>query len=604
MNKAITFDQVPRSEYPRPQMMRGDWINLNGVWTFTFDWGASGMEREFFKARGFERAIVVPFAPESELSGVGHKDFIETMWYHRRIRVPAEWAGRKVLLHFGGVDYHCEAFIDGVSVGRHWGGSASFTFDITRFVTPGTEHNLVLYVHDDTRSGFQPGGKQSHKFRSHGCHYTRTTGIWQTVWLEATSPYGIASFHLVPDLDESRFIVTPRFHAVKQGLKFRVRLYDNGGVGVGDAASAAGRMSEDELGTEIARAEAPAVDGLPLVIGREGLKPWAPGKPYLYPLLLEVVDAQGEVLDTVYSYAGLRKVHIEGDQVYINNEPIFLRLVLDQGFYPDGVWTAPSDAALKRDIELSMAAGFNGARLHQKVFEERFHYWADRLGYLTWGESASWGCDVNTIEGARNFLSEWREIVVRDRNHPSIIAWSPFNETSHMTDRRQHNRLHLDAYELTKDLDPTRPVNDASGYCHVKTDLWTVHNYTQDPAELKKQLTPDPAKGVWRNFPDREAEYTGQPYIIDEFGGIKWIPSDRQAYAPDSWGYGEGPRTLEEFYARLEGQIRAILDLPHIKGFCYTQLTDVEQEQNGVYNYDRTEKFDMERIRRIFQMER
>ena len=238
------------------------------------------------------------------------------------------------------------------------------------------------------------------------------------------------------------------------------------------------------------------------------------------------------------------------------------------------------------------------------MFEERFHYWADRLGYLTWGESASWGCDVNTLQGARNFLSEWREIVVRDRNHPSIIAWSPFNETSHITDRRQHHRLHLDAYELTKDLDPTRPVNDASGYCHVKTDLWTVHNYNQDPAELRKILTPDPEKGVWRNMPDREPEYTGQPYIVDEFGGIKWIPPDHEAFAPDSWGYGEGPKTLEEFYARLEGLVRAILDQPHIAGYCYTQLTDVEQEQNGVYCYDRSVKFDMERIRRIFEMER
>lgn len=584
--------------------MRRDWLNLNGIWTFSFDWGRSGMERGLQRAKGFEREILVPFAPESELSGVGYKDFIETMWYHRRIEIPAAWADRKVLLHFGGVDYHCEAFIDGVSVGRHWGGSVSFTFDITRKVKPGAVHDLVLYVEDDTRSGIQPVGKQSQRYGSYACHYTRTTGIWQTVWLEAVSPYGLESFHLVPDLDNRRFIITPKYHAVKPGLSLRVRLYDNGGVGIGDQAAAIGWATEEELGTEIAQAQVTAVDGIPVVIGHEDLKAWAPGNPYLYPLVLEVVDAGGQVLDRVYSYAGLRKVHIEGNQVYLNNEPIFQRLVLDQGFYPDGIWTAPSDAALKRDIELAQAAGFNGARLHQKVFEERFHYWADRLGYLTWGESASWGCDVNTLEGARNFLSEWREIVVRDRNHPSIIAWSPFNETAHMTNRRQHNRVHLDAYELTKSLDPTRPVNDASGYCHVKTDLWTVHNYTQDPAELKRILTPDPEKGVWRNFPDRESEYEGQPYLVDEFGGIKWIPPEREAYAPDSWGYGEGPKTLEEFYTRLEGLVRAVIEQPHVAGFCYTQLTDVEQEENGIYNYDRTEKFDMERIRRIFQMER
>jgi hypothetical protein len=288
----------------------------------------------------------------------------------------------------------------------------------------------------------------------------------------------------------------------------------------------------------------------------------------------------------------------------LNNAPIYLRLVLDQGFYPDGIWTAPSDAALKRDIELSMQAGFNGARLHQKVFEERFHYWADRLGYLTWGESSSWGIDVKDIVSARAFLGEWREIVIRDRNHPSIIAWTPFNETHDVGDSHQHNRLHHDAAQLTRDLDPTRPVNDASGYVHVDTDIWTVHTYQQDPAKLQEQLAPKPESGVFRNFPDREAPYAGQPYIVDEFGGIKWIPSAEMVYAENSWGYGEGPKTLEEFYARLEGMVDVLLSFNHISGFCYTQLTDVEQEQNGVYNYDRTEKFDMARIKGIFSKTR
>ena len=251
------------------------------------------------------------------------------------------------------------------------------------------------------------------------------------------------------------------------------------------------------------------------------------------------------------------------------------------------------------DIALSMAAGFNGARLHQKVFEERFHYWADRLGYLTWGESSSWGIDVKDQVSARNFIAEWREIVVRDRNHPSIIAWTPFNETHDTGDGRQHNRLHADAYALTHDLDPTRPVNDASGYVHVVTDLWTVHTYQQDPAFLREELAVRDGQ-VMRRFPEREAAYGGQPYIVDEFGGIKWIPSADQQYVPESWGYGVDPQTLDEFYTRLEGLVEAILSYDHICGYCYTQLTDVEQEQNGVYNYDRTPKFDMARIQGIF----
>jgi len=306
------------------------------------------------------------------------------------------------------------------------------------------------------------------------------------------------------------------------------------------------------------------------------------------------------VLDKIKSYAGLRKVHVEGNRIFLNNEPRYLRLVLDQGFYPDGIWTAPNDHALKHDIELSMKAGFNGARLHQKVFEERFHYWADKLGYLTWGECSSWGCDINSELAARNFLTEWAEIVVRDRNHPSIIVWTPHNESVSNADLKQHNRFHIDAYELSRMLDPTRPVNDTSGYIHARVDLWTIHDYTQDPKKLKKELTPSKETGVLRNYPLKEPPYEGQPYIVDEFGGIKWIPESRRAWAPNSWGYGDAPKTLKEFYARLDGQIEALHSHKHICGYCYTQLTDVEQEQNGVYNYDRTSKFDMTKIASSF----
>ncbi len=569
---------IPRPEYPRPQLVRDPWINLNGRWTYTFDPGKSGMQRGLADSTGLNREITVPFCPESPLSGVNHTDFIEMMWYHRPIEVPTDWAGKRILLHFGAVDYESEAFIDGRPAGRHWGGTSSFAYDITALVTPGVRHNLVLYVRDETRSGVQPGGKQCPDFYSRGCHYTRTTGIWQTVWVEAVSEHGLESVQVIPDLDGARFIVVPRFYAQRQGLRFRATLFDQR--------------------RQVSQAQVPAGNNLPCVLPIGEPKSWSPGDPFLYDLTFEVLDRDGAVLDRASSYAGLRKVHIEGNRLFLNNEPIYLRLVLDQGFYPDGIWTAPSDAALRQDIELAMAAGFNGARLHQKVFEERFHYWADRLGYLTWGESSSWGIDVKDPVSARNYLSEWREIVVRDRNHPSIIAWTPFNETHDTGDSRQHNRLHRDAYDLTRDLDPTRPVNDASGYAHVKTDLWTVHTYEQDPGRLRELLAPRDSQ-VWRCFPDREAPYEGQPYLVDEYGGIKWIPSATRQYAANSWGYGTGPTTPEEFYARLEGLTDAILSYDHICGFCYTQLTDVEQEQNGIYNYDRTAKFDMERVARI-----
>lgn len=576
----MTETEIPRPEYPRPQFVRDRWINLNGEWSYALDPGKSGMQRGLPQSTGLPGRIRVPFCPESRLSGVGHTDFIEMMWYQRPLVIPADWAGQQVILHFGAVDWESELFIDGQPVGRHWGGTSSFSYDITPYVTPGGQHSLVLYVRDDTRSGVQPGGKQCPDYASRGCHYTRVTGIWQTVWLEAVSPFGLEGCQIVPDLDQSRFVLTPRFHKVRRGHRFRATLLDGE--------------------TVLSQVEMPATDGLACVLSvPQPARPWSPADPFLYDLRLQVLDGAGQVLDRVDSYAGLRKVHIEGNRIYLNNEPIYLRLVLDQGFYPDGIWTAPSDAALRQDIELSMKAGFNGARLHQKVFEERFHYWADRLGYLTWGESSSWGIDCKDPLGARNFLSEWREIVVRDRNHPSIVAWTPFNETHDVGDKRQHYRLHIDAYDLTHDLDPTRPVNDASGYVHVKTDLWTVHTYQQNPALLREQLAMREGQ-VMRCFPEREVAYAGQPYLVDEFGGIKWIPNAAQQYAANSWGYGDAPQTLDAFFERLDGQIEAILSFDHICGYCYTQLTDVEQEQNGIYNYDRTAKFDMEQIRAMF----
>jgi beta-galactosidase/beta-glucuronidase len=300
----------------------------------------------------------------------------------------------------------------------------------------------------------------------------------------------------------------------------------------------------------------------------------------------------------------MRKVHIEGNQTFLNNKPIYQRLVLDQGFYPDGIWTAPTDEDLKKDIELSMAAGFNGARLHQKVFEERFHYWADKLGYLTWGESSSWGIEPDSIKGYRNFASEWNEIIVRDRNKPSIIAWTPFNETRTIKSAKLHKRAHIEIYNLTKSLDPTRPVNDASGYIHYKTDIWTIHLYERAKEldqKLEQAQKEEGAAHCIDEHKDKEVRYQGQPYILDEFGGIKWIHQDEEAFADNTWGYGNDVRSLEDFYNTLEAEIDVINKYPEMTGWCYTQLTDVEQEQNGIYTYDRKAKFDIDRIKSIFE---
>ncbi|MCX7935796.1 MAG: beta-glucuronidase, partial [Planctomycetota bacterium] len=403
-------------------------LNLNGYWTFAFDPGRSGAERGWMRSRGFDSRILVPFCPESRLSGLGNVDFIERLWYHRTLDIPAEWQGQKILLHFGGVDYEAEVFLDGERVGHHWGGSTPFSVDLTARAKPGARQDLVVHVRDELRAGWQPAGKQAPWYQSAGCHYTRTTGIWSTVWLESVHPQGLADVQIIPVFDERKFIFLPVFYTECHTSRWRATV------------RAEGRT--------VGSAEAAAVNGNALAIALKDARPWSPASPFLYDVIFEVFASDGSKIDEVNSYAGLRKVHCADGWIHLNNEPIYLRFVLDQGFYPDGIWTAPTDAALKRDIELALAAGFNGARLHQKVFDERFHWWADRLGYLTWAEFPSWGVDCTSAVSARAFLSEWAEAVCRDRNHPSIIAWTPLNETVQTgADGREHRRLHQDAYD-------------------------------------------------------------------------------------------------------------------------------------------------------------
>ncbi|WP_176012724.1 glycoside hydrolase family 2 protein [Victivallis sp. Marseille-Q1083] len=584
------MNSIPRSEYPRPQLVRQDWLNLNGTWSYEFDPGKSGVARGLAASKGFAGKITVPFCPESKLSGVGHTDFIEAMFYHRQLVVPADWSGKRIILHFGGVDYECEGFIDGKSVGRHFGGSVSFEFDITGFVTPGQTHDLVLKVLDDTRSGVQSVGKQSTEYHSHACSYTRVTGIWQTVWLEPVAMAGLQRCRITPDVDNDSFVFTPQFYAEQRGRKMRVKV------------SAAGKLVGETVTA--------AASGVSFAVKVAAPHLWSPEDPFLYDISYELTDAAGNVLETLEAYAGLRKIHIEGNRIFLNNREIFLRLVLDQGYYEDGIWTAPSDDALRRDIELSMAAGFNGARLHQKVFEERFHYWADRLGYLTWGESASWGNAFGNSSHQKpapeywqslfNFLAEWREIIERDYNHPSIIAWTPANECWPGNDLALYRRSLSEIYDVTRQLDPTRPCNESSGYHHAKTDLWTVHFYRPTAKELHEALVPaDYPVGRWNA--ELECEYRGQPYLNDEFGGFMFIPPDRRKFAENTWGYyGMSIPDEDEFCRILDEEVETMLNIDSLSGYCLTQLTDVEQEQNGVYNYDRTPKVAPERLKAIF----
>ena len=601
--------EVPRAEYPRPQFERSEWINLNGEWTYEFDLVDTGYERELFKSRGFADKIIVPFAPESKLSGVGHKDFITGIWYHRTVQVPTTWSKNKIMLNFGAVYYESEVYIDGAFVGRHFGGSSSFSFDVTKWLSDGKTHDLVVRANSNLRGKNQGAGKQSLRYDSFGCLYTRTTGIWQTVWLEATHKNSLNTIQVITDIDQNQVVFTPRYYRTESSNTLTIQIKDGDKV--------------------LAKKQVQTVEGMPIVVPMKKYQTWSPENPKLYDVEYIVSDKEGKVLDRISSYLGMRKVHTDGNKVYLNNEPYYQRLVLDQGFYPDGIWTAPSDASLRGDIELSMQAGFNGARLHQKVFEERFYYWADKLGYLCWGEYASWGMWEGSPLAARNFLAEWQDILVRDRNHPSIITWTPFNETWY-PDNVQYPRMMEDTYDLTHAIDPTRPVNTVSGGVLTEVyDICTMHNYEQDPVKLKNKVynaetgeffnykyntlktrpwnnSPDALTNTYTQHGDLEpAIYDKErPYILDEFGGIKCAettPAKNDKERKSSWGYGDAAPTKEDFYKRLESQVNALLELgDQVCGYCYTQLTDVEQEQNGIYYYDRSAKFDMKRVHAIF----
>lgn len=584
---------LPRPEYPRPQFVRADWLCLNGPWQFEADPGDSGLERGL-RDKELAQTIQVPFCPESPLSGIHNEDFMDAVWYRRTVAIPAEWAGRDLLLHFQAVDYDATVWVNGVEVGRHRGGFTPFTCNLAGVAKAGENATIVVRARDDHRPP-QPRGKQIVRYYApQGVHYPRTTGIWQTVWLEPVPASSLQRPRITPDVANSAFRIDQPVRNAKRGQTVRITVRDGEEV-VSSAESAA---SEDFT---------PHLD-LPVPAHRRRF--WSPEDPHLYDLEIELLDTSGAVIDRAQSYAGLRSVTLDGKAVKINGAVIFQRLVLDQGYYRDGIMTAPSDQALIDDIKLSMAAGFNGARLHQKVFEERFLYHADKIGYLVWGEFGDWGSGGF---GPRNdhqqpnasYITQWLEALARDYSHPSIIGWCPLNETwQAMTDRTTIlDDVTRGMFLATKAMDTTRPVLDTSGYSHrvLETDIYDCHDYTQDP-EIFREHHAHVAEGnpyYNRHVTQRESEvwslpYTGQPFFVSEFGGIRWNPDVEPGSA--SWGYGEGPRTLEEFYTRFEKLCAILLDDPAMFGYCYTQLTDVYQEQNGIYTFSRGTKFDMMRI--------
>ncbi len=595
----MIVSELPRHEYPRPQFVRDAWLCLNGPWQFESDPGDTGLERGLVGRELAER-ITVPFCVESRLSGIGRTDFVQAVWYRRRVTLPVSWSGHRLLLHFQAVDEEATFWVDGREVGRHRGGWTPVTLDVTEWVTAGEPFDLTVRARDDMRRA-KPRGKQSARYANHGCEYTRTTGIWQTVWAEPVPRSYLQRARVTPSVDSGCFIVEQPVAGAQAGQVVRATLRDDSGV----VARAQVRAARD------------LTPRLTLEVPASRRRLWSIRDPFLYDLELELLDGDGPAVDRVKSYAGLRGVSIQGQTVLLNGRAVFQRLVLDQGYYPDGIMTAPDDAALVRDIELAMQAGFNGARLHQKVFEERFLYHCDRLGYLVWGEFGDWGAldacaDPRAHQPAAACLAQWMEVLERDYSHPSIIGWCPLNETRWPIEDRMTSLddLTLAMFKATKLADATRPVIDASGYAHrvPQTDIYDSHLYVQDPEAFARMVggladgkpfintLPKPPGDVSLH-PGGEhmsVPYNGQPYFVSEFGGTWW--GDPEDADTQSWGYGQRPETIEEFYRRFEGLCGVLLDDPRMFGYCYTQLTDVFQERNGLFTFDRRPKFDLARI--------
>lgn len=576
---------IPRQEHPFPQMVREDWINLNGEWEFEIDNSVSGKFREFYKRDSLNSKITVPFCPESKLSGVDNKDFMNCVWYRKEFELPKSFLGKRTILHIGASDCVTTVYVNAVEAGNHTGGYTSFSIDITDYVSEG-KNTIFVCAKDDVRDSGQPSGKQSERYNSFGCSYTRTTGIWQTVWLEAAGDSYIKNFHTFADVENGaaifKIFLAGSFcngKTLRANASFQSRPMGSVSTQVfGDVAYVSVPLEETHL--------------------------WDIGAGNLYDIEFSLWDNNMEI-DSVKCYFGLRTIAYGENGFELNGRTVFGKWVLDQGYYPDGVYTAPTDEALKEDITNSFRLGFNGARLHEKIFEPRFLYWADKLGYPVWEEFPNWGCDISRYESLNNILPQWMEAIDRDFSHPSIIGWCPLNEIGGISGCQLNADVVKTLYNVTKELDPTRPVVDTSGFIHqVSFEIFDVHDYEQNP-NLIREYYSKLDEGIITDHIQRDQRrsglqtYKGEPVFVSEYGGIKWDMDNIPEGSTTSWGYGDAPKSEAEFLERFKNITHAFMDNPKICAICYTQLYDVEQERNGLMTYDRKHKFNPEIIRRI-----
>ncbi|PSL38167.1 glycosyl hydrolase family 2 [Labedella gwakjiensis] len=592
--------------YPRPQLVREQWTNLDGTWSFRHDDASAGLMNEWTDgwAAGFPdaRDIVVPFPPESVASGVDEPGFHPVVWYSRTITSDdLDSAGLsadspRVLLHFGAVDYRASVWIDGAFVGEHEGGHTPFSFDVTHLVSTGDDHTLVVRAEDDPHDLTQPRGKQDWHEDAHAIWYRRTTGIWQTVWLEAVPETSIRTLRWVP-LDHARIELGVRLRgAAAAGSRIRVSLWwDERGEHLGTVESTLPVAADvfDLVIPVVRQTNGQAEDELH----------WSPERPRLIDATVALVTPTGEEVDVVASYLGMRTVGIDAGVFLLNGLPYDVRSVLNQGYWPDSHIAAPSYDAHRREVELIKELGFTAARVHQKIEDPRFLYWADRLGLLVWGEAP--GAYAFSPTAVQRLMREWMDAVERDVSHPSIVTWVPANESwgvQHIATNRAQQAYARSLADVTRALDPSRPVISNDGWEHVGSDILTVHDYEGDGEALGRTYADDDARArllygrgpAGRRILVGDAEDRGQPIMLTEFGGVTYQPGARRE---DAWGY-TAAESGDDWIARIGALYDGIRASSFLAGSCYTQLTDTMQETNGLLTAEREPKVPIEQIRR------
>lgn len=572
-NKSNTVNTT----YPRPDFCRTTWMDLNGCWEFDFDDMQQGELQNWPLSHVYQKTITVPFCFQSAKSGIHDTSYHPCVWYHRTVDIQPGETGTRALLHFGAVDYHAKVWVNGAFAGEHYGGHSSFYLDITGKLANGS--NEVTVMAEDTKSCEQPRGKQIWGCQPERCWYTETTGIWQPVWIDFVGNSYFESIHILTDIDKRSVEISACWFG-NQETTVECRVSFHGKL-LGNV-----RRTTSERTTKCLL-EIPEIDPI------EEFHYWSPDNPMLFDVQM-VLRTEQDILDCVSSYFGMRKISVENGKIMLNSRPLYQKLILDQGYWADSLMTATSEEDFISDIKIIKKMGFNGVRMHQKIEDPRFLYWADKLGLLVWEEMPS--AYVFSEQAVTNVISEWQEIIRRDYNHPSIIVWAPLNESwgvRNIYSSEQQQNYAKTLYYLTKTIDPTRLVSTNDGWEQVTSDICSVHDYwvngesmVEKYADLKSLLASS-AQG--KMLYAKGYAWKGEPIILSEFGG-------RAIGKVDGWGYSSNLDSTESFTQHYGSLIQAVLQNPLIQGFCYTQLTDVMQEKNGLLDENHCPKIDIKEV--------